>query len=136
MNTNIYPPEIRAATMRVVHHIRALGKQEIQPMHCHVGMCWEVYELMETLDVPVEVRRALRQTTKHACFTWPHWSGYKHYPVPGVRGESRSASGFYSHSSDKWANNDYGDLRRSYCFHVANYLEGCLNNGRLYDAIA
>lgn len=63
---------------------------------------------------------------------WPHYSGNKQYPIPRSINTSITAAKRWREAglmywvfplNQRWGDNEYGDLRRDFCGHIADYFE-------------
>lgn len=54
---------------------------------------------------------------RQAFESWPKYSGFPGYPVPGINETCVNA---YTYAIDKWAG-EYGQLRRELCQHIIDY---------------
>lgn len=96
---------------KVVNHLRLLGKGKILPENIRCGICSEILH-KEGLNLYA-----------FDFSLWPKFSGDLHFPIPGCKGINSEEYYYFEYKTDKWGDNQYGDLRRELCLWLADYFE-------------
>lgn len=101
-------------TKEMVDYVRGLGNGTIKPEFLDDGLCGNFY---------MKFKAHLHRVFDYygCCDAWPKFSGNYNYPVP----YSIEPCTAYL-TSCLWSD-DYGKLRREFCLHVADFMEGLLN---------
>lgn len=105
-------------TRGMVEYVRGLGKGSRKPIYIDAGLCdnFENEFMCELVDIV---------DWKECCESWSKFSGDYYYPVPGARADVEPLDA-YDEAEDHWGGK-YGDLRKEFCLHVADFMEGILN---------
>ena len=98
----------------LIDHLEKLGKGEIPPLRHHHGICTE-------LEYAAEGLGDMYDFVTVRSLGWAAHSGDELYPVPHPLWRLNASRGFAS-SPYRWATNEYGDLRRDLCLHLAKSL--------------
>lgn len=116
-------------------HFDSIAKKEIEPeAGQYHGICEELSVFIFNF-IPASPlhSNALKVELRKAFESWPHFSGDIVYPVPPCKGfmcddsdDSPYAEIAFDDCDDCWADDEYGDLRRDLCAHVATHFRKLL----------
>ena len=103
--------------IRIRKHLMRLGKCELLIADPECGICDELLHVFPEFvdDIPLFFYFE----------SWDKFSGDFKYPIKGF--PSSSPRETYIITSDKWADDEYGDLRRDLCLHIAEEMKKEIN---------
>lgn len=114
--------------VRIRKHLKQLGEGKVLPSQSRYGICDEVYY---KFGDPLGDTKILYKYFK----TWDKFSGSLRFPVSTCAVyDSKGYISFegkghfeYVVLDDKWGDNEYGDLRRDLCLHIAEEMKKEIN---------
>ncbi len=132
----------------LIQELRGLADGSIQPAKLDEGICFHLEEL--DVDWHTDWRKFQGRFMGHmciqdsgfaaACQTWEHFSGNLTYPIPDPTSPVPKEhddygvdAGLYFLQEDNLWQGEYGNLRRAFALHLAEWLEGKYNEQTTSD---
>ncbi len=132
----------------LIQELRGLADGSIQPVKLNAGICFHMEEL--DVDWYADWRKFQGRFMGHwcvkdsgfaaACQTWEHFSGNLSFPVPDSTSPAPTGSAAYEAdanivflATDNLWEGEYGNLRRAFALHLAEWLEGKYNEQTTSD---
>ncbi len=132
----------------LIQELRSIADGSIQPSNLNEGICFHMEEL--DVDWYADWRKFQGRFMGHwclkdsgfaaACQTWEHFSGSLTFPVPDPTSpyarlgdnSQADACNVFMETDNLWEG-EYGDLRRAFALHLAEWLEGKYNEQAASD---
>lgn len=104
---------------KVIEHLRALGRKEVDPIDNNQGLCSELSERFY-FSGDVCLTDEQLEDVQDLMNDWPKSSDEIEFPVPHPTMDPVES---YCVCDDLWGDDEYGDNRRELCLWLADELE-------------
>ena len=100
-----------------IDFLRALGNRTVEPKLPRFGLCKNYQnEFDEHIDSNFWYR--------DMCDDWKHFTGTYSYPIPDSNNPRCSGyQAYYFSNINMWNDAAYGNMRRAFCLHCADWME-------------
>ena len=120
-----YDPTMKVTTLKTeqIDFLRALGNRTVEPRLPKFGLCQNYHNEFDE-------HITSNFWYEDMCSDWKHFTGTYSYPIPDPDNPRHSGyqayRDYHPTNANMWNDDKYGNMRRAFCLHVADWMGGHL----------